>query len=180
MPRYFYLCFIFERGSKWNPHVTFSGVEGFSLHWWIPRYQSQTWVKCNDINIYIYIYIYDEAVNITSEPHTQNGTCTISKENLAESNGVVPAEYPQKVKLKLFSQLYSARKWYNMHTLICEGIGVFIVVEGWPPFLGVEVFPYRNHLALSQTWWTRYFLIEKILINMCIFRNPFCARIPLI
>ena len=132
------------------------------------------------INIYIYIYIYDEAVNITSEPHTQNGTCTISKENLAESNGVVPAEYPPKVKLKLFSQLYSARKWYNMHTLICEGIGVFIVVEGWPPFLGVEVFPYRNHLALSQTWWTRYFLIEKILINMRIFRNPFCARIPLI
>ena len=27
-----------------------------------------------------------------------------------------------------------------MRTLICEGIGAFIVVEGWPLFLGVEVF----------------------------------------
>ena len=27
-----------------------------------------------------------------------------------------------------------------MRTSICEGIGVFIVVEGWPLFLGVEVF----------------------------------------
>ena len=27
-----------------------------------------------------------------------------------------------------------------MRTLICEGIEVFIVIEGWPLFLGVEVF----------------------------------------
>ena len=28
-----------------------------------------------------------------------------------------------------------------MHTLICEGIGAFIVVvEGWPLFLDLEVF----------------------------------------
>ena len=27
-----------------------------------------------------------------------------------------------------------------MRTLICEGIGDFIVVEDWPLFLGVEVF----------------------------------------
>ena len=27
-----------------------------------------------------------------------------------------------------------------MRTLICEGIGAFIVVEGWPLFLDVEVF----------------------------------------
>ena len=27
-----------------------------------------------------------------------------------------------------------------MRTLICEGIETFIVVEGWPLFLGVEVF----------------------------------------
>ena len=27
-----------------------------------------------------------------------------------------------------------------MRTLICEGIGAFIVVESWPLFLGVEVF----------------------------------------
>ena len=27
-----------------------------------------------------------------------------------------------------------------MRTLICEGIGVFIVVEGWSFFLDVEVF----------------------------------------
>ena len=27
-----------------------------------------------------------------------------------------------------------------MRTLTCEGIGAFIVVEGWPLFLDVEVF----------------------------------------
>ena len=27
-----------------------------------------------------------------------------------------------------------------MRTLICEDIGAFIVVEGWPLFLGAEVF----------------------------------------
>ena len=27
-----------------------------------------------------------------------------------------------------------------MRTLICDGIWVFIVVEGVPPFLGVEIF----------------------------------------
>ena len=27
-----------------------------------------------------------------------------------------------------------------MRTLIYESIGIFIVVEGWPLFLGVEVF----------------------------------------
>ena len=27
-----------------------------------------------------------------------------------------------------------------MRTLICESIGAFIVVEGWAPFLDVEVF----------------------------------------
>ena len=27
-----------------------------------------------------------------------------------------------------------------MRTLICEGIGAFIIVEGWPLFLDVEVF----------------------------------------
>ena len=27
-----------------------------------------------------------------------------------------------------------------MRTLICEGIEAFIVVEGWPLFLGEEVF----------------------------------------
>ena len=67
-----------------------------------------------------------------------------------------------------------------MRTLICEGIGAFIVVEGWHLFLAVEVFSYRNPLESSQTWWTRHFLIEKIFINTHIFRNPLCAKIPFI
>ena len=39
----------------------------------------------------------NDAINIT--------TCTAKRENLIESTGVVPAEYPPKVKLELFSQL---------------------------------------------------------------------------
>ena len=37
--------------------------------------------------------------------HIRNNTCIIKKEDLAESTGVVPAKYPPKVKLELFSQL---------------------------------------------------------------------------
>ena len=33
-----------------------------------------------------------------------------------------------------------------MRISICEGIGAFIVVEGWPLLLDVESFPYRNPL----------------------------------
>ena len=33
-----------------------------------------------------------------------------------------------------------------MRTSIYDGIEAFIVVGGWPLFLGVEVFPYRNPL----------------------------------
>ena len=36
---------------------------------------------------------------------TWNNTYTISKKDLAESISVVPAKYPPKVKLELFSQL---------------------------------------------------------------------------
>lgn len=47
--------------------------------------------------------------NTTNESHaphsTANGTCTTKRNNLAESTGVVPAEYPPKVKLELFSLL---------------------------------------------------------------------------
>ena len=51
----------------------------------------------------------DGAVNITSELHDP---CTLLKiptrekrKDLIESTGVVPAKYPSKVKLELFSQL---------------------------------------------------------------------------
>ena len=51
----------------------------------------------------------DEVINITSEPYNtytlETAPAQINKEDLAESTGVVPAEYPLKVKLELFSQL---------------------------------------------------------------------------
>jgi len=50
----------------------------------------------------------DDVVNITSELHdfcTLITTCTEKREDLTKSIGVVPAEYPSKVKLELFSQL---------------------------------------------------------------------------
>ena len=75
----------------------------------------------------------DDAVNITSElqssSHVCNDTYTANKEDLTKSTGVVPAKYPPKVKLELFSQLYSARAGSIMRTLTSEGIGAFIVVE---------------------------------------------------
>ena len=60
-------------------------------------------------NIYSHLFIDDDAEKVTSEPHD---TCTLKtvpvqkkREDLTESTGVVLAEYPPKVKLKLFSQL---------------------------------------------------------------------------
>ena len=51
----------------------------------------------------------DKAVNLTSELHDPNARvshlCKKEEKDLAESTGVVPAEYPPKVKLELFSQL---------------------------------------------------------------------------
>ena len=51
----------------------------------------------------------DEVINITSEPYNtytlETAPAQINKEDLAESTGVVPVEYPLKVKLELFSQL---------------------------------------------------------------------------
>ena len=43
-----------------------------------------------------------------------------------------------------YSQLQSAREGEIMRTLICEGIGAFIIVEGWPFFLNVEVFSLQD------------------------------------
>ena len=56
-----------------------------------------------------HVYI-DEAVNLTSELHNPNAQVNHlrkkeKEKDLAESTGVVPAEYPPKVKLELFSQL---------------------------------------------------------------------------
>ena len=66
-----------------------------------------------------------------------------------------------------------------MRTLIRESIGPFIVVEGWPLFLGVKVFSFIGILLNSlKRDGQDTFLVEKIFIYVCIFRNPPHARIP--
>ena len=52
----------------------------------------------------------DEAINLTSELHDPNARMSHlrkkkERKDLTESTGVVPAKYPLKVKLELFSQL---------------------------------------------------------------------------
>ena len=52
----------------------------------------------------------DDAVNLTSEKHDPNAQMNHlqkeeNKKDLAEGTGVVPAKYPPKVKLEIFSQL---------------------------------------------------------------------------
>ena len=52
----------------------------------------------------------DEAVNLTNEQHGRNAQMNHlqkeeNKKDLAKGTGVVPAKYPPKVKLKIFSQL---------------------------------------------------------------------------
>ena len=51
----------------------------------------------------------NDAINITNELHDPNAwkshLCKKKRKDLTESIGVVPDEYPPKVKLELFSQL---------------------------------------------------------------------------
>ena len=52
----------------------------------------------------------DDAVNLTSEKHNPNAQMNHlqkeeDKKDLAEDTGVIPAKYPPKVKLEIFSQL---------------------------------------------------------------------------
>ena len=52
----------------------------------------------------------NDAVNITSKKHDPNAQVNHlhkrrKQEDLAEGTGVVPAKYPPKVKLEVFSQL---------------------------------------------------------------------------
>ena len=52
----------------------------------------------------------DDAVNLTSESHDPDARMNHwrkrkQEKDLTESTGVVPANYPPKVKLELFSQL---------------------------------------------------------------------------
>ena len=52
----------------------------------------------------------DEAVNLTSELHDSNAQVNHlnkrrKQKDLAEGTDVVPAKYPSKVKLEIFSQL---------------------------------------------------------------------------
>ena len=55
------------------------------------------------------MHVDDAENSTTSESHVPrtiaNGTCTMKRNNLAESTGVVPAKHPPKVKLDLFSLL---------------------------------------------------------------------------
>ena len=51
----------------------------------------------------------DDTVNLTSEKHDPNAQINHlqkekNKKDLAEGTGVVPAKYPPKVKLEIFSQ----------------------------------------------------------------------------
>ena len=60
--------------------------------------------------IYKLSMVFDEVVNLTSELHDPNARVNHlhkkkKEKDLAESIGVVSAEYPPKVKLELFSQL---------------------------------------------------------------------------
>ena len=55
---------------------------------------------------------------------------------------MVPAKYPPTVELEK-SLVHNSRvleRGKIVRTLICEGIGVFIVVESLPLLLGLEVF----------------------------------------
>ena len=52
----------------------------------------------------------DDAVNLTNEKHDPNAQMNHlhkrrKQKDLAEGTGVVPAKYPPKVKLEIFSQL---------------------------------------------------------------------------
>ena len=58
----------------------------------------------------ILFFHYDDAVNLTSEKHDPNAQMNHlhkrrKQKDLVEGIGVVPAKYPLKVKLKIFSQL---------------------------------------------------------------------------
>ena len=67
-----------------------------------------------------------------------------------------------------------------MRTLIRESIGPFIVVEGWPLFLGVKVFSFIGILLNSlKRDGQDTFLVEKIFIYVRIFRNSLYVRIPI-
>ena len=72
-----------------------------------------------------------------------------------------------------------------MRILVCESTWIFIVVGGWPLFLGIEVFflwesfwayfagsfLYRNPLRYLKTWRARHFLIYATMIGKQSFTN---------
>ena len=99
----------------------------------------------------------------TQSSHTQNNTCTIKREDLIESTGVVLAKYPLKVKLELFT------------TLECQSWNELCV----PVFWGSLGF-YSSVEPISYACATSLFLIEKIFINVRIFQNPPCIRVPFV
>ena len=60
-------------------------------------------------HFYQKIIIIDDAVKITGKPHNprtlESRPAQLRREDLTENTGVVPADYPPKVELELFSQL---------------------------------------------------------------------------
>ena len=54
-----------------------------------------------------HVIVSDDAENTTSKPHGPRvlQIAPAQRKDLAESTGVVPAKYPPKVKLELFSLL---------------------------------------------------------------------------
>ena len=85
------------------------------------------------------------------------------REDLTESTGVVPAKYPPKVKLELFT------------TLECQNCDQLCV----PVFLGSLGF-YNSVQPNSFACITSLFLIGQIFINVRIFQNPPHVRISFI
>ena len=77
---------------------------------------------------------------------------------------MIPAKYPSKVKLENFHNSRVSKLGEIMHTLVCEGFGVF----------------YSSIGLTSVPWHRGHFLVGKIFINTCVLRDPFLVGIPLI
>ena len=108
-----------------------------------------------------------------------NNTCITKREDLTENTGVVLAKYPPKVKLKLFSQLQSAREsklcvpWFTrvFGFLQQQRVGLFSLEQKSFPyrsFLGRilrDHFHIRIPLRYHKTWRARHFLIYATVIG---------------
>ena len=103
-------------------------------------------------------------INNKSHGLTCSKQCLHNKrEDLIESTGVVPAKYPPKVKLELLTTL-ECQSWDELCVPIFWGsLGFYSSVE-----------------PISYACATSPFLIGKIFINVRIFKNPPCMRVPFV